>query len=255
MRADAVLPPDVRPAPAGPPTGADLQTGATGFVGAHLLDALLRETSAIVLCLVRPDPRGLRGGPGGRIRANLEAHGLWEPAWAERILPVTGDLRRAGLGWTAEQRERVAGSVDAIYHGAAAVNWVSPYMGLRAANVLGTLELLRLACRVRAKPFHFLSSLGVCYATRAGGPAYQLAEEDDPWPLHDRLHLGYAQSKSVAEELVRQARQRGLPAVIYRPSLITGDSRTGLCNPDDFLARGLGACVRMGCAPDVDWHI
>ena len=82
-----------------------------------------------------------------------------------------------------------------------------------------------------------------------------MTEFDDPEPLLDRLHLGYAQSKSVAETLVRQARQRGLPAVIYRPSLITGDSRTGAANPVDFLARGIGACVRMGCAPDADWRI
>src|SRR5262245_1784810 len=96
MRADAVLPADVWPAAAAPKaTGVVLLTGATGFVGAHLLHALLRETPAEVLCLVRPDTRGLRGGAAERIRANLEAHGLWEPAWAKRVHPLTGDLRRA----------------------------------------------------------------------------------------------------------------------------------------------------------------
>jgi hypothetical protein len=59
----------------------------------------------------------------------------------------------------------------------------------------------------------------------------------------------------VAESLVRQARQRGLPAFVYRPALITGDSRSGVGNPTDFLARGIGACARMGCAPDADWSI
>src|SRR5262249_24318930 len=103
------------------------------------------------------------------------------------------------------------------------------------------------------KPFHFLSTLGVCYAT--GTEDVTLTEADDPWPLLDRLHLGYAQSKAVAEQLVRQARRRGLPAVIYRPTLVTGDSRTGAANPDDFLSRGIGACVRLGCAPDVDWSL
>ena len=48
--------------------------------------------------------------------------------------------------------------------------------------------------------------------------------------------------------------QRSLRAV-YRPALVTGDSRSGAANPDDFLSRGIGACIRMGCAPDLDWSI
>src|SRR5262249_44042584 len=213
MRADAVLPDDVRPGPdvprPWPEGGTVLLTGATGFVGAHLLHVLLAETAATVTCLVRPDRRGLRGGEAERIRGNLEAHGLWRPEWTERIRTVTGDLRRPGLGCSEEQRAMLAQTIDAVFHAAAGVNWVLPYGGLRAGNVLGTLELLRLACRGRAKPFHFLSTLGVCYATDAG--RLVLDEDDDTWPLHDRLHLGYAQSKSVAEELVRHAPQRGLP--------------------------------------------
>jgi thioester reductase-like protein len=252
MRADAVLPADVQPAAVSPaaPAGTVLLTGATGFVGAHLLHALLRDTPAVVLCLVRPNRRG---SIAERIRRNLEAHGIWEPAWAERVRPVEGDLRRTGLGWSEQQHEKLAEDIDAIYHGGAAVNWVHRYARLRAANVGGTLELLRLACRARAKPFHFLSTIGVCYAT--GASSYTMTESDDPTGLLGQLHLGYAQSKSVAESLVRQARLRGLPAVVYRPSLITGDSRTGAANPVDFLARGIAGCVRMGCAPDADWCI
>jgi thioester reductase-like protein len=249
MRADAVLPADVEPA--GPaheaPAATVLLTGSTGFVGAHLLHALLRDTPAVVVCLVR------RGNGAERIRHNLQSHGLWEPGLMERIRPVEGDLRLPGLGLSEPQQQALADGVDAIYHGGAAVNWIHRYDRLHSVNVGGTLELLRLACRTRAKPFHFLSTIGVCYGT--GATARTMTENDDPEPLLGHLHLGYAQSKSVAESLVRQAQTRGLPAVVYRPTLITGDSRTGAANPDDFLARGIGACVRMGCAPDVDWSI
>jgi thioester reductase-like protein len=254
MRADAVLPDDVAPAaePSGTPARTVLLTGATGFVGAHLLRKLLEDTQAAVVCLVRPDRRGDLDSRE-RIAQNLEAHVGLKPEWVQRIRPIEGDLRLPGLGLEEREKQRLAQRIDAIYHGGAAVNWVHPYARLRAANVLGTLELLRLACRGRAKPFHFLSTIGVCYAT--GRTGHTMTETDDPEPLLGQLHLGYAESKSVAESLVRQARQRGLPAVVYRPTLITGDSRSGAANPVDFLARGIGACIRMGCAPDADWSI
>ncbi len=247
MRTDAELPADVEPASGPlPALRTVLLTGATGFVGAHLLHTLLRETSAHVVCLVR----GMNAME--RLRGNLEKHARWEPAWAERIGVMASDLARPRLGLNETQQQQLSEDVDVIFHGGATVNWVRPYPRLRAANVLGMLELLRLACKTRPKPFHFLSTISVCYATAGAGT---LTEADDPWPLADQLHLGYAQSKVVAEQLVRQAAARGLPTVTYRPALITGDSETGAANADDFLARGIGACVRMGCAPDVDWCI
>ena len=119
---------------------------------------------------------------------------------------------------------------DAVCHAGADVNWVLPYRALQTANVEGTLTLLRLAC-VRGVPFHFVSSLSVCYGVR----------------------LGYAQTKIVSEALVREASRRGLPATLYRPSLIAGHSATGAFNADDILARVVAGCVRMGTAPDLEW--
>jgi thioester reductase-like protein len=251
MLADSVLPDDVRPPRADPapaPARAVLLTGATGFLGAYLLRALLQKTSARVYCLVRPGGPG----PGTRVRANLEAYGLWEPGFAERVCPVAGDLLRPGLGLSADRLARLARQVDEVYHAAACVNWVASYDGLREANVGGTLELLRLACRHRALPFHFVSSLTVCYPSP--GPAH-VSERDDMLPHLAGLHLGYAQTKCVAEALVRAAGGRGLPVTIHRPGLITGDSRSGASNPADLLTLLLRGCVRMGCAPDLDWPV
>ncbi|OAD20502.1 thioester reductase domain-containing protein, partial [Candidatus Thiomargarita nelsonii] len=62
----------------------------------------------------------------------------------------------------------------------------------------------------------------------------------------------YAQSKWVAEKLVMQARDRGLPVCIYRPGRITGHTQTGICNTDDFFFRLLKGCIQLGIAPTVD---
>ena len=77
---------------------------------------------------------------------------------------VEGDLSQPWLGMGRTAFEALADEVDAVCHAGAAVNWARPYHALKAANVDGTRHLLELACR-RALPFHFVSSLSVCYST------------------------------------------------------------------------------------------
>jgi len=253
MNDDAQLPEDVIPRPGSRACDAPrtiLLTGATGFLGAHLLAALLEQTSADVICLVRQARDTTE--PTRRVRDNLARYRLWNPAYGNRIEVVPGDLLRPRLGLDPTSYIELCRSADVIYHGAAAVNWVFPYGGLRDLNVLGTLEMLRLACRERPKTFHFISSLATCYST-VGTEA--VTERSDSWDHLRGLHFGYAQSKCVAESLVRAASDRGLPATIVRPGLILGDRRSGLSSPDDLLPSMIRGCIRMGAAPDLDWQL
>lgn len=247
MRADAELPADIRPSdrPAAAPTGSVLVTGATGFVGAHLLRTLLDGGAARVVCLVRGD------GHADRVRMTMERYGVWRTGDEQRIETVAGNLAMPGLGLDASTQARLREEPDAIFHAAAEVDWVQPYAALRTANVAGTRELLRLASAGRPAAFHFLSSLAVCYSTQSDDACEQL----DPMTHAGGIHLGYAQTKAVAEALVREAGRRGLPVRILRPALIAGDSRTGRSNVDDLVSLMLRGCVHMGAAPDLDWTL
>jgi thioester reductase-like protein len=247
MLADAILPADIVPARSQDPLPDDvLLTGSTGFVGAYLLRSLLRDTPAVVYCLVRPN--GTEAS--ARVRQNLAQYGLWEEHFASRIRCVYGDITQPLLGMSSRDFSKTASSIGAIYHAAAAVDWVRPYEDLRDVNVVGTLELLRLACTGPPKSFHFLSSLAVCYST---GATEDALESDDPLTNLRGLRLGYAQSKCVAESLVRQAAERGSRATVARPTLVSGDSTSGISNADDLLSRFLRGCIDMGAAPDLDW--
>jgi thioester reductase-like protein len=254
MLADAVLPEDVCPAGrVAAPTalsGAQriLLTGATGFLGAALAREILQHSGATLVCLARP---------GGGVRANtrvreqlVAAAGCCE-AFERRVRVVEGDLSRPLLGLEPSAFDALASEVDAVCHAGAAVNWAASYAGLRAANVAGTLELLRLACG-KGLPFHFVSSLSVCYSSSA---AREVDETFDALPVLRGVHLGYAQSKIVGEALVREAGRRGLTVRIYRPGLISGDSRTGGFNRDDLLSTLIRGCVHMSTAPDLDWTL
>lgn len=248
--ADAVLPVDVQPRAgrAAPTCDARdlLLTGATGFLGAYLLRTLLDETAADIHCVVRS-----RSDGWDRVVDNLAAYDLARPGDESRVHIVSADLAEPMIGLSVGDFASLADRIDAIYHCAAAVNWVYAYDELRDTNVLGTRELLRLAC-AGPKPFHFVSSISVCHSTSAPAVA---DEAIDALSSLDGLHLGYAQSKCVAEALVRQAAGRGVPATIIRPSLVTGDARTGRSNTDDLTSRLIAGCIRMGAAPDLDWRM
>jgi amino acid adenylation domain-containing protein/thioester reductase-like protein len=230
--------------PAGPGV---LLTGATGFLGAFLLDEILRRLpEARVHCLVRA-ASGREAEE--RLRARLRSFGLWDEALAERIVALPGDLARPLLGLAPAQWNRLGGEIDVIYHNGAFVNMFYAYSTLKPANVLGTEEVLRLAALAPVKPVHYVSTTGVFFA--AGGPGPELVDEETELEAVPGLVGGYAQSKWVAEKLVRLAGTRGLPVTIYRPGRIGGHSRTGLGNPDDLLFRILQGSLQLGCAPEM----
>jgi thioester reductase-like protein len=222
-------------------------TGATGFLGSHLLVELLEKTSATLYCLVRSrDPQdGMR-----KIVRHLESYGLAGPAdlagLARRVHAVPGDLARPLLGLAPAGFADLAERVDTVFHNGAWVSFVLPYETLKPANVLGTQEVLRLACQGRAKSFHYISSLAVCPLT---GALDGVVREDDDLLAMEHVLGGYAQSKWVAEGLAVMARSRGLPVTIYRPGMITGHSRSGATNTGDFMAGFLKGCIQMGSAP------
>jgi thioester reductase-like protein len=241
---EVALDPDIRPrepARAGEPAEV-LLTGATGFLGAYLLHELLERTAFRVHCLVRaPDA----GAGLERIRRKLDSYGLWSDAYRSRIAVVPGDLAQPRLGLDAGGFAALAAAVHAIYHNGAQVNHTFPYAALRAANVGGTQEVLRLACTGPVKPVHFLSSVAVYAPPAPGEPVPEVLRESDPVDEWHRM-AGYAQSKWVAEQVARLAAGRGVPVAIYRPGIITGDSRSGICATHDFIWRFTRANVEMG---------
>ena len=94
-------------------------------------------------------------------------------------------------------------------------------------DVEGTRTIIRLAASSRSKTLIYCSTISVL----DGHAGCRVTEET---PLMAKQPRGsYAETKWVAERLVEQARQRGLPVVIFRPGRITGDSVTGIPNSSD----------------------
>ncbi|WP_263163951.1 thioester reductase domain-containing protein [Streptomyces sp. SCSIO ZS0520] len=251
MRADAVLPPDITPHPEALPATQGpfhhiLLTGGTGYTGAFLLRELLDRTpaTATVHVLVRAQtPRQATD----RVRANLAEYGLLTDTDMDRVAAVPGDTGRPYLGLTKDTYLRLAADTELVIHNAAVSSWIVPYPQLKPVNVFGALEVLRLACRTRIKAVHFVSTIGVY----PGHPGERTWHEE---ALTESAHVvgGYRQSKWVADTLMLQARERGIPTHVHRLGAVTGSQKSGACSPDTFINHLIKGCIQLGAYLDLD---
>jgi amino acid adenylation domain-containing protein/thioester reductase-like protein len=223
-----------------------LLTGSTGFFGAYLLSELLAATTARVWCLVRASDAAQAMARITDAAARYELPDL--PP--DRVVPLPGDLASPRLGLSPAQFCELAQRVDVIYHAGAAVNFIYPYEELRAANVTGTREVIRLAAEARGIPVHYVSTTAVLAGLGVMG--VREVTEETPLAHPDRLGVGYVETKFVAEELLRNAVRAGLPVAIYRPLDVVGSLGTGVWNTAAEMCALIRFVTDTGLAPDID---
>ena len=234
-------------------------TGATGFLGAYILRNLLtRQNPRVGKVIVHVRAKTVEQATQ-RVVKSCEAYGVWDASWDSRVEAVTGELGAPKLGLDEETRKRIVEEVDVIIHNGAQVHWVYPYSKLRPANVVGTIDLLHLCESGKPKSFAFVSSTSVLDSDhyvqlsdsiiQSGGVG--IPESDDLEGSSQDLTTGYGQSKWVGEYIVREAGRRGLTGCVIRPGYVTGDSKTGITNTDDFLVRMIKGCVQLGQVPAI----
>ncbi|MFH9426351.1 SDR family oxidoreductase [Streptomyces sp. NPDC017529] len=194
-------------------------TGATGFLGSHLVARFLAR-GADVVALVRDD------GPSGRHRLwrALDATGAPLPADRERRVRLrTVDLARPGLGLSTPDRRELAATVDEWWHSAALIDLAADLRSLHPVNVDGTRHLLDFLHRsgARGRVVH------ISTAFVAGGRLEGLVKETDFSDRHGFL-TPYEQTKYLAEEFVRAwAHRHDRPVTVLRPAVLV----TSRCRP------------------------
>ncbi|KUO05623.1 thioester reductase domain-containing protein [Streptomyces caeruleatus] len=231
-----------------------LLTGATGFLGSHMLLDLLRHSDAHVHCLVRAADEE---AATARLGEALKKYGLpWSSEVRRRVTMLPGDIRRPRLGLSDDLWNTLAHELDSIVGVAAAVDFLRGYQSLRTSNVLGALTLAELAATGRPKPLHHISSIAVFNEV-----GILSMGEDDPLAHIDRLVAGYDQTKWAAEVALRRARDHGLVVTALRPGGIGGHTRTGAYNAQDLSSGLISAFGRFRTVPafrylnaaPVDW--
>src|SRR3954469_8358512 len=180
-------------------------TGATGFIGRHLVEQLLQREGDIHV-LVRETSRQ-------RLDTLIERWG-----GAGRIHPVVGDLDQASLGLTDTDVERLRGNVQHFFHLAAIYDMTADDERNRVLNVEGTRHAVDLANALAVGHLHHVSSIAV-----AG--EYKGHFREDMFDEGQRLPSAYHRTKFESERLVRD--KATVPWRVFRPAVVVGHSQTG----------------------------
>lgn len=194
-----------------------LLTGFPGFLGSELVRRVLaRKGRPSVLCLVQPKFAALARKRVAEIEAEFASRGT--PV-AGRLRLVPGDITQPDLGL--EEPAEVAKSVREIFHLAAVYDLSVKRETALKINVLGTRHVLAFA--QRCKKLTRLQYVSTCYVS---GRYVGIFREED-LVRGQEFNNFYEETKYLAEVEVREAMADGLPVTIYRPAVVTGDSRTG----------------------------
>lgn len=183
-------------------------TGATGFVGSHLVDALLGRNWS-VRCLVRAN------------RSSSRVQGL-------PVEVVHGDCRDP-----ASLRDAVRG-VDVVFHVAGIVRGLNARAFLEV-NAIGTHNLLRAAAEFNPATKAFIHVSSQAAAGPSGGNASR--ESDMRPPIS-----AYGRSKRQAEELVL-AQSAKIPIVIIRPPIVYGPRDRNFLPIFRLVSKGIQPCI------------
>ncbi|MFL5867793.1 MAG: SDR family oxidoreductase [Thermoleophilaceae bacterium] len=176
-------------------------TGATGFIGRHLVAELLKREGTIYV-LVREGSRGKIDALAENLRAD-----------EGRIVPVAGDLSKPALGV-----EGFDEKIDHLFHLAAVYDVDADEEASEKANVEGTRNVVDFANSHDVGRFHHTSSIAV-----AGH--YRGVFQEDMFDEGQRLPHHYHRTKFESEKLVREAVEA--KTLVFRPGIVVGHSETG----------------------------
>lgn len=230
-----------------------LLTGATGYLGIHILAEYLDTCSSTAYCLVRGNTQQ---ESDTRLRELLRYYFGDKYAHCSRIEVLCSDVSKERFDLSEEDYDALLSSIDTVVNCAASVKHFGSYQYFYEANVVVTQRLIEFCQTADAKLIHTstLSVSGNSFVDEFSGSV-----SDEPITFTESdLYIGqplenvYARSKFEAEKLVLDAMADGLQANIMRMGNLT--NRTDGVFQKNYLSNAfvkrIKAVLEMGVVPE-----
>ncbi|KAI8580711.1 hypothetical protein K450DRAFT_235591 [Umbelopsis ramanniana AG] len=227
-------------------------TGATGSLGALVLQAMLQNKS------IRKVYALVRGKDGrDRLKKAFSSRALDTRLLKSAKLQVYPfDQAKKCLGLDRQQYRSIQTEATVICHCAWMLDFLQPVTYYEKECINGLFNLLQLAYNGgnNSMRFHFISSVSASMAMK--GEVFEQPLPDDP---SCAAPMGYAQSKFIAEHLMRYVTQnKGIQGYVERVGQMSGDTVNGYWNPQEqYPLMVAGGAVYMKKMPimnsEIDW--
>ena len=201
-----------------------LLTGATGFLGIHMLKTLLKNTNCNVYCLIRSKNKQT---PEERLENKLKYYfnSELDSYVGKRIFIINGNIIDEKLSLGKKEYERLTKKIDKVIHSAALVKHYGDVKMFEKINIDGTRNIIKF-CKDGKATLSYISTTSV-----AG-----LDISEDGVKFDERsLYVGqnykinaYIYSKFMAEYNIWLEMQKGLNAIIFRLGNITSRYEDGV---------------------------
>ncbi|KAN0031302.1 hypothetical protein ACTA71_010391 [Dictyostelium dimigraforme] len=208
-------------------------TGATGFLGVHLLSNLIKSPNcSIVYCLIRNKKSD--SNPIDAIINNLKHHKLYQVHSEKEISKI---------------------KVIVVINSGADINLASNYDESKVVNICGLIELIKLSTTGNyQKPIVSFSSVSVFF----NAPNCKEFDEETIIPSLENINnlpSGYMKSKVVGENILRETAKRGIPSMLIRPPVIFSHEETGIGHDSDFYQLIIQSCYEIKKYPKINKNI
>lgn len=194
-----------------------LLTGATGFLGMHILSELLNYHHGKVYCLVRD--KGIEN-------RFMNIFKFYFPQASsnlihDKVILVNGDISKKRLGLSEGDYQKLVDNIATVIHSAAMVKHFGSYSEFESVNVKGTQEMVYFSQKYN-KYLCFISTISVSGNYMSDGQITRDFNENDFYIGQNFENNVYVKSKFEAEGFILEEVKKGLNATILRVGMLTG---------------------------------
>ncbi|MCM1565586.1 MAG: amino acid adenylation domain-containing protein [Dehalobacter sp.] len=231
-----------------------LLTGATGFLGIHLLEQLIKQKDCNIYCLLRG--KTIHEAED-KLRKQLDFYfnGRYSQELDQRIIIISGDIAQDRFGLDGNIYQYLLEKIDLVIHSAAIVKHYGFYEDYVDVNIKGT-ERVATFCLQGNIRLNYISSITVSgnYLTNNIHEGKVDFTESDLYIGQDYSGNVYVKSKFESERFIYQNVKNGLKADVYRIGVLTGRYNDGQfqknIQENGFYER-IKAIIELGFVPEI----